>query len=128
MNNITIAGKLGKDIEVKFLPNGDSVGNFSVADQNARDKPTIWWNCQLWGKRIESLAPYLGKGQPVTVTGNITEREWTSKDGIKQKSMDVRVNDIFLQGGKREEGPTQDRPKQAKAALPDDGFQDDIPF
>ena len=103
MNNITIAGSLGKDAEVRFLPNGDAVCSFSVADNQAgKDKPAIWWNCSLFGSRGEKLAEYLKKGQTVTVSGTLTEREWTDKDGAKRKSMDLRVNDVALQGGKRE--------------------------
>lgn len=103
MNNITITGNLGKDCESRFLPNGDAVISFSVADSQGKDKPSIWWNCSLFGKRGEALAQYLTKGQTVTVIGAITEREWTDKDGNKRKSMDIRVNDLALQGGKRDE-------------------------
>ena len=102
MNNITVAGQLGKDCESRFLPNGDAVTSFSVADSQGRDKPTIWWNCSIFGKRGEALAQYLTKGQSVTVGGTISEREWTDKNGNKRKSMDIRVADVALQGGKRE--------------------------
>src|SRR3990167_8172451 len=102
MNSLNIAGSLGKDAEVRYLPDGTPVAAFSVADSQGRDKPTIWWNCSLFGKRAESLTPYLVKGQAVAVSGTITEREWTDKDGNKRKSMDLRVNDVALQGGKRE--------------------------
>ena len=134
MNSITIAGQLGKDAEQRFLPNGDAVTSFSVADSQGRDKPTIWWNCALFGKRAEALTQYLVKGQAVTVAGTVTEREWNDKEGNKRKSMDVRVNDLALQGGKREQ---QEAPKPAlvrtapKPAPVSDGFSDmdsDIPF
>lgn len=125
MNNITIAGSLGRDAELKHLSSGDSICNFSIADSQGRDKPTIWWNCSLFGKRADSLAQYLTKGQAVTVSGSVTEREWTDKDGAKRKSMDVRINDIALQGGRKEaEAPAQ------KPAEPQ-GFDDmdsDLPF
>lgn len=101
MNNITVAGTLGRDIEIRTMPNGDPVGNFSVADSQGKDKPTIWWNVQLFGKRAQALAPYLLKGQQVAVSGSITEREWTNKEGVKQKTMEIRAADIALQGGKR---------------------------
>jgi len=104
MNNITVAGQLGRDAEIRYLPDGSAVANFSVADSQGRDKPTIWWNCSLFGKRAESLSPYLMKGQAVTVSGNITEREY-QKDGATHKAMDLRVNDVALQGGKREDAP-----------------------
>ncbi len=126
MNSISIAGQLGKDAEQRFLPNGDAVASFSVADSQGKNKPTIWWNCSLFGKRAETLTQYLTKGQAVTVAGNVTQREYTDKDGNKRTAMDVRVNDIALQGGKREIAP-EPAPKQRK---PDPAFDDvsDVPF
>lgn len=129
MNVITITGNIGRDCETRFLPNGDPVASFSVADSQGRDKPSIWWSASLFGKRAQSLAPYLTKGQQVTVVGTITEREWTDKDGHKRKSMDIRVQDLALQGGKRDDAPQaapQHRtPAPATGAAP---FEDDIPF
>ena len=122
MNNITIAGALGRDAELKSLNSGDQICNFSIADSQGRDKPTIWWNCSLFGKRAESLAQYLTKGQAVTVTGTVTEREWTDKDGAKRKSMDVRVNDIALQGGRQQ----ADAPKPERYVEPI--VEEDLPF
>lgn len=133
MNNITIAGPLGRDAETRFLPDGTPIASFSVADSQGKDKPTIWWNCSLFGKRGESLAPYLIKGQPVAVSGNVTEREYTDKDGNKRKAMDIRVADVALQGGKREgatptktpDGQTAHVPRGPKAG---DDDTSDIPF
>lgn len=130
MNNLTIAGQLGKDAEIKYMPNGDAVASFSVADSQGKDKPTIWWNCSLFGKRAESLSPYLLKGSAVTVSGSVTEREWTDKEGGKRKSMDVRVQDIALQGGKRDASPQQAPQRQTQKPAPS-GFDDmdsDVPF
>ena len=136
MNNITVAGTIGRDAEVRAMPNGDPVASFSVADNQGRDKPTIWWACQLFGKRSESLAPYLVKGQAVTVSGNVTEREWTDKDGQKRKSMDIRVQDVALQGGRREPQSheyqrPEESPRQSAKPANTGGFEDmddDIPF
>lgn len=130
MNSITVAGQLGKDSEVRYLTNGDAVCNFSVADSQGKDKPTIWWNCQLFGKRAESLAQYLLKGQAVTVSGTASEREWTDKDGNKRKQMEVRVNDVALQGGRKEASepaPAPQRRAQPQAPMLDDDL-DNIPF
>lgn len=124
MNLICIAGQLGRDAELRFLPNGDPVLGFSVADSQGREKGAIWWNCSLFGKRAESLAQYLTKGQSVTVTGQITEREYTNKDGVKVKAQDVRVNDVALQGAAKPAAPAQQQP----AGGGNPGFDDDIPF
>ena len=133
MNNITITGSLGRDIELRSMPNGDRVGSFSVADSQGRDKPTIWWSCQLFGKRADSLAQYLTKGQQVTVAGSIAEREWTDREGNKRKQMDIRVSDLALQGGKREQSAEPaPAPRAAPATAPSfaGGFDDggDVPF
>jgi single-strand DNA-binding protein len=128
MNVITVAGALGKDAEVKYLANGDAICNFSVADSQGREKPTIWWNCGLYGKRAESLSQYLTKGQAVTVTGSVSEREWTDKEGNKRKSMDVRVNDIALQGGRKDAEPQEERRAAPKPAPAENIDDDDIPF
>lgn len=127
MNNITIAGTLGRDAEVRYLNSGDPICNFSVADSAGRDKPTIWWSCSLFGKRAEALSQYLTKGQSVTVVGSISEREFTDKDGNHRKSMDVRVNEIALQGGRRE--PQEERRKNENEQQRQQSIDDDeIPF
>ena len=126
MNSITVAGTIGKDAEVKRMANGDALCNFSVADSQGKDKPTIWWNCSLYGKRAEALSQYLVKGQAVTVSGTVSEREWTDKEGGKRKSMDVRVGDVALQGGRREAEPQQERRAAPRAQAYDDGG--DVPF
>jgi single-strand DNA-binding protein len=136
MNSISISGNLGKQCETRALPDGTQVVTFSVADSQGRDKPSIWWNCSMFGKRGEALAPYLTKGQTVTVIGTVSEREWVDKDGQKRKSTDVRVSDVALQGGRQSDGdasaPRQSAPKQApKNSGGSSGFDsmdEDIPF
>lgn len=146
MNSLTVAGNIARDAEQRFLPNGDAVTSFSIADNQGKEKPAIFWNCTIYGKRGESLAQYLTKGQSVTVGGSITEKEWNDKDGNKRKSMDIRVADVALQGGKREssgtegyQGGTGQRdapvPKGYQGTRPDpkpapnfSDMDDDIPF
>lgn len=135
MNVITVAGNLGKDAEMRTMPNGDPVLSFSVADSQGRDKETIWWRAQLFGKRATALQPYLVKGQQVTISGSVTERAWTNKDGEAQKTMEIRVNELALQGGRREGSAPASAPAPARQQAPassgfDGGFDDggDIPF
>lgn len=128
MNSIVVAGNIGKDAELRHTPSGDAVLQFSVADNQGRDKQTIWWRCSLWGKRASALAEYVTRGQQVTVVGTVSEREWTDRDGMARKSMEVRVTEIALQGGKRDEqarpAPAM-RPVPAQQAVDPD---DEIPF
>jgi single-strand DNA-binding protein len=131
MNSLTITGNLGKDAELRHTPKGDAVLTFSVADSQGKDKPSLWWSCQLWGKRAETLAQYLTKGQQVTVVGNVTEREYQAKDGTQKKAMEVKVNDLALQGARQQSQsasePRQAAPRQASAGF-DDLDTSEIPF
>lgn len=139
MNMITVAGNVARDAEVRFLPNGDAVANFSVADNTGKDKPAIFWNCQLFGKRAEALQQYIRKGDKITVAGSITERAWNDKDGTPRKTMEIRVSEVALQGGKqRDDDAPAPAPQRApaprppaRAAAPATGFDDmddSIPF
>jgi single-strand DNA-binding protein len=136
MNVISISGNVTKDGEIRQVGQ-DDVLQFSVADNMiGKDKGAIFWNCSLWGKRASSIADFIRKGQPVTVNGTVAERTWTDKDGNERKSMEIRVNDVALQGGKPQgqesaprSAPRQEPQRQAPA--PSGGFDDfdsDIPF
>ena len=131
MNNITICGILGQDIKITNMKNGHSVGIFFVADSQGKDKKPIWWNCSLFGKFLASISPYLTKGQLVTVSGEINEKDWTDKDGIERKQMNIIVRNVALQGGKKEATDQQERTNEKnvnisqKQNIEED---DDIPF
>jgi single-strand DNA-binding protein len=125
MNSITVSGTVG-NAELKYLQSGDPVLAFSVADGQGKDKPTLWWSCNLYGKRAESLANYVQKGGKVTVVGTVSEDQYTDKNGNDKKAIKVRVSDIALQGGKEQaEEPRRAAPAPAPAH---DDSGDDIPF
>ena len=133
MQIITVAGKLGRDAELRSAGN-DQVCSFSVAvdQRNGRDKSTNWWRVSLWGKRGEALAQYLTKGASVTVSGEFSLTEYEGKP-----QLNIRASEIALQGGKSDGAPAGDgsrgapsqtgRQANANAADIDDDMSD-IPF
>jgi single-strand DNA-binding protein len=135
MNSISISGNVVKDGELKFLPNGDPLLVFSVADNMiGKDKGAIFWACSFFGKCGEAITDFVRKGQPVTIIGSVSERAYTDKDGIARKVMDVRVIDVALQGGKPQaeaprpaarQTPARQAPQRA-SEFEDDGS--DVPF
>ncbi len=130
MNVICIAGIIGQDAELTHMPDGTAIAKWSVADDQGQNKPTIWWRCSLFGKRAESLVKWLTKGSRVTITGNLTEREYTSRDGVVTKAQEVNVRDVALQGDRKQqdEAPAP-KAKSTRNAPPDaDPFNDSIPF
>jgi single-strand DNA-binding protein len=125
MNSITLVGNVTKDAEIRYTQGGDAILGFSVADNQGKDKPAIYWNCSLFGKRAESLAPFIVKGGKVTVIGTVSEDQYTDKNGNDRKSMKVRVSDIALQGSKEQ---SEEQPRRAPAPAPAADDSDDLPF
>ncbi len=105
MINTTVIGNLGKDAELREV--GDSkVVNFSVAS-NSRAKvdgewvdTTCWVRVSFWGARAASISQYLVKGKQVAVRGELTQKEYTNKDGELRTSLEVRADEITLLGSK----------------------------
>lgn len=127
MNVFTFTGNLGKDAEQRFTQSGDSIVSFSVPVKSGfGDKAvTSWIKCSLFGKRGESVLPYLKKGQLVGVSGEFAARPWTNKEGQEQISNEVRVNDLNLLGSKPADNSGGQKPS-AKPAPNDLG--DDVPW
>lgn len=133
MKQIVIAGRLGKDAELRRTQDGTAVLNFTVAvdDGYGERKSTLWFDCSLFGKRGEALEPHLSKGSAVTVSGDLGKREHDGKTYLT-----VRVSELTMQGGgeKREAAPKQERRNDFDRDDPrtqrrvDDDLDDTIPF
>ena len=96
MKQITIAGRLGKDAELRRTQGGDPVLSFPVAvnDGYGERKSTMWFDCTVWGKRADALSSHLVKGMAVTVSGDLGKREHDGKTYLT-----VRVSELTMQGG-----------------------------
>ena len=98
MISITVAGRLGKDSELRQAGQSQ-VLSFSVAgDTGFGDrKQSHWFNCSLWGNQGAALQQYLKKGQQVTVIGEYSEREHNGK-----YYKELRATNIELQGSRND--------------------------
>jgi single-strand DNA-binding protein len=132
MNVYTFTGNLARDAKINSTEKGDSVGSFSVGVKSGYgDKAvTNWINCSLWGKRADSLAPYLMKGQGVAISGELSLRKYKSKDGTEGASMEVRVADVTLIGSKEDRAPMTLQMASKSMSKADGGFDnfEDVPF
>ena len=131
MNVLNFTGGLGRDAETRFTPSGDAITSFSVALTSGygEKKITTWLNCSLFGKRGESLAQYLKKGAQVAISGEFTARPYTTKEGAEKLSLDVRVNDLTLIGGKADGGNGNTQRQDHKPNEQDiNDIESDIPF
>jgi single-strand DNA-binding protein len=110
VNKVTLLGNLGKDPEVKFLPSGQAVANFSIATTDRyKDKAgewqdrTEWHNIVAYARTAEIVRDYVKKGNKLYVEGRLTTRSWDDKDsGKKVYRTEIVVNDLVLIGGRGE--------------------------
>ena len=134
MNSWNFTGNLGRDCDTRYTQSGDAVVSFSVGVKAGfGDKATTTWaNCSMFGKRGEAVSAYLKKGTLVGIVGEVNLREYQDKEGQKRYSLDVRVNDLTLLGGKSDRSESApEKPKQRNAqGAPKASIDDseDIPF
>ena len=131
MNVWTFIGRLGGNAEVRFLPNGDPLCQFSVAVDSGygEKKTTTWVRCTMFGARGEKVAPFIIKGDKIGVTGEAKMHTFTGRDGTEKVSMEVRVNNVELLGdGNQAQAPQPKPAKQQEAPAAHADFDDDIPF
>lgn len=104
MNKFLFTGNLGGDSELKYLHNGDAICEFSVGVKSGygEKEKTLWVKCSMFGKRAAGQLPqYLLKGAKVAISGELSMDEW-EKDGVKNKMLKLRVEDLDLIGDKKE--------------------------
>lgn len=140
INKVILIGNLGKDPDLRFMPNGDAVCNFSVAtteswkDKNGqKQEKTEWHNVVMYRKLAEIAGEYLKKGRPVYLEGRLQTRKWQDKEGADRYTTEVIADSMQMLGSKDSNDGGYSAPK-AQPANPvqnDGGFdtmEDDIPF
>lgn len=140
--------RLGRDAEIRFMPDQTAVANLAVvfnfgAKQADGNRLSQWVDASIFGKRAESLAPYLLKGSQIGIVLEAPHIETFKKqDGTEHSKLVARVLDIELisgqgQGGNQAQPPSAPRPQTAQQQRPQatqacDNFgapyDDDIPF
>ena len=153
VNKVILIGRLGRDPETRYMPNGDAITNFSLAtDEQWRDRNrerqtrTEWHNVSLYGKLGEIAGQYLRKGSQVFVEGKIQSRKYTDKDGIERMAYNIIGNEMKMLGNRNDgfdsgnnnaapptsnpppAAPRRQPPQQTPTTPPIDDIDDDIPF
>ena len=124
----TLAGRLGRDADIKVSQSGMDICTFSVGcDRGYGDKKTTEWvKCILFDKRAKSLHQYLVKGLAVTVTGEAKAAFWM-KDGEARGQIEVVADKIVLQS-KSDRQNSSERQGGGGETAPADDLGDSIPF
>jgi single-strand DNA-binding protein len=100
---ITIAGNLVDDPELRFTPTGQPVARFRVAStprfrDNAtgewRDGDSLFLTCNVWRQAAENVAESLTRGMRVILSGRLRQRSYETKEGEKRTVYEVEVDDV----------------------------------
>ena len=110
-NSVSLIGRLGKEVEIKEISNGNKVAKILIATNDFYKnnkgevmKETQWHNLVAWGKTAELMSNVLNKGSEVAIQGKLVHRTFEDKDGNQRYVSEVKVND-FLKVSRVEKEP-----------------------
>ncbi len=150
VNKVILVGNLGRDPEVRYLPDGGAVTNVSVATTDTwKDKSgekqerTEWHRIAFFGKLAEIAGEYLKKGSQVYVEGSLRTRKWQDKEGKERYTTEIIADRMQMLGSRgggsesmarepkaaaAESGGGGGKPAAKKGGASFDDMDDDIPF
>lgn len=126
LNRVFLIGNLTRDPELRYLPSGQAVANFTVAanrtytsNTGEKKEEVSFIRVVVWARRAEVCNEYLRKGSPVFVEGRLQSRSWEAQDGTKRSSLEVIANNVqFL-------GRGSGAPREAEAVqLPEEPMEE----
>ncbi len=124
VNKVFLMGNLTRDPELRYVPSGTAVANFTVAvnrvyaTQTGEKKEEVTFvRIVVWGRRAEVCGEYLSKGSPVFVEGRLRARSWQTPDGQNRSTTEVIANSVqFLSSAgralKKEAGLPKSSPEE----------------
>jgi single-strand DNA-binding protein len=102
LNKVLLIGNVGGDPEIRTLPSGSKVANFSLAtsetynDKNGqRQTQTEWHRIEIWDGLANVVEQYVKKGDPLFIEGKIRNEKWTDQNG--QERTGVRIRALAMQ-------------------------------
>lgn len=151
VNKVIVVGNLGRDPEIRAMPNGDRVANLSVATSETwkdkssgeRKEKTEWHRVTIFNDNIVKVVEqYVKKGSTVYVEGQLQTRKWADQQGVEKYSTEIVVSrfkgELTMLGGRSEGGEARGATQEQASARQSDtksnyaresyDLTDDIPF
>lgn len=142
LNQCNFVGRLGREVEMRYMPNGDACASFSIAVGEAwkektsgeKKESTEWVRCVAWQKLGEICGEYLKKGSQVFVSGKLKTSKWTDKEGNDKYTTEIVVDRLQMLGGRQsQDHPTDQTTPSGRTSTPaasktSDVDSDEIPF
>lgn len=134
MNNLSLVGRLTKDVELKYTGSQTAVATGTLAVNRQfksanGEKETDFINIVAWRKTAEILSNYASKGSQIGITGRIQTRNYEGNDGKRVYVTEVVAETVMLLDGKsnnQQPQQKQERPFSASSAVDIDDL--DLPF
>lgn len=107
INKVILIGNLGQDPEVRYMPQGGAVANFTIATSeswtdkatNEKKEATEWHRIVIYNRLAEIAGQYLKKGSKVYIEGKLKNRKWTDKEGIERYTTEILANELQMLDG-----------------------------
>lgn len=141
INKVILVGRIGKDPETKYMPNGEAVTNATLATSETwkdkageKQEKTEWHNLTFYRRLAEIAGEYLKKGSMIYVEGKLSTRKWQDKEGNDRYTTGIIVSDMQMLSGKTEGAQAQGKPAQPASNVTPmrkdsfDDLGDNIPF
>lgn len=141
VNKVILVGNLGRDPEVRYMPNGNAVANLTLAtseswkDKNTgqQQEKTEWHRVVMFRKLAEIAGEFLKKGSQVYLEGKLQTRKWQDKEGNDRYTTEIVADSMQMLGGKSSGSDFNQEPQQQQAAQQPqsagfDDMSDEIPF
>ena len=104
MNKVMLVGRLTRDAELRTLPSGKPVANFTIATNefrgNGAGERTEYHSLVAWDRLAEICGQFLSKGQLVDVEGRLQTRQWDDDGGVRHWKTEVVVNSLEMLSGR----------------------------
>ena len=111
MNNVSLIGRLTRDIEIKYTQTGKTVGNFSIAVNGYKKEDVSFFDCIAWEKTANVIKTYTSKGKRIGLTGILQQQRWDDSDGKPRSKIVIIVREvILLDTFNKESNSKQDEP------------------
>ncbi|MFC1591065.1 single-stranded DNA-binding protein [Thermodesulfobacteriota bacterium] len=114
VNKAMLVGRVGKDPEIRVIPEKTTVATFPVAtnwhkknNQGDRIQETEWHHIVAYNQIAENCRDYLNKGQLVFIEGRIKTRSWEDKDGARHWRTEIMAETMRMLGGRKENGESE---------------------
>ena len=132
LNNCSFIGRLGKDPEIRYIPDGSAVANFSIACgwKTKTKEGTEWISIVAFGKLAEIIGQYLNKGSKIYISGGMRTRKWQDNSGADRYRTEIIAKDMIMLDSKVAEcNSNPPIPKgHPVSSIQDDDFDDEVPF